>query len=148
MVGERPVWRYRLGRRRILVGYWCAWRHRLGRRRVLGGYRCAWLLQALLSAQLQPRLIRRTRRPLTGQLASITPIQPASNRCTTKLMAEAGLTIIVQRTRMDRYDRPAGHHVLDLQGRERGVQPSEIGEVLDYRLNHGNSIAHLVDCSM
>jgi hypothetical protein len=30
------------------------------------------------------------------------------------LMDEAGLTIIVQRTRMDRYDRPAGHHVLDL----------------------------------
>jgi hypothetical protein len=24
------------------------WRHRLGRRRVLVGYRCAWLLQALL----------------------------------------------------------------------------------------------------
>jgi len=58
------------------------------------------------------------------------------------LMDEAGLTIIAQRTRMDRYDRPAGHHVLDLQGRERGVQPSEIGEVLDYCLNHG--IAQLI----
>src|SRR5580704_10711917 len=105
--------------RSILVGYRCAWRHRLGRRRVLVGYRCAWLLQALL----QPRLIRRTRRPITGHPAAITPIQPASNRCTTRLMAEAGLTIIVQRTRKDRYDRPAGHHVLDLQGRERASEP-------------------------
>ena len=52
-------------------------------------------------------------------------------------MEEAGVTIIVQRARMDRYDRPAGHHVLNLQSRERGVQSSEIGEVLDHRLNHG-----------
>src|SRR5580704_5153787 len=57
-------------------------------------------------------------------------------------MDEAGLTIIVQCTRLDRYDRPAWHHVLDLQGRERGVQPPEIGEVLDYCPNHG--IAQLI----
>ena len=52
-------------------------------------------------------------------------------------MDKARLTIIVQRTGMDWYDRTAGHHVLNLQGRERGVQASEIGEVRDHRLNHG-----------
>jgi hypothetical protein len=49
--------------------------------------------------------MRRTRRLITGLRAAITPIRPASSRCTTKLMDEAGLTIIVQCTRMDRYDR-------------------------------------------
>ena len=42
MVGERPVWRQRLGRRRILVGYWCAWRYRLGRGRRIVRVAARW----------------------------------------------------------------------------------------------------------
>jgi hypothetical protein len=63
-------------------------------------------------------------------------------------MDKARLTIIVQRTGMDWYDRSAGHHVLNVQGRERGVQASEIGEVLDHRLNHGiTQLIWLIDRS-
>src|SRR6516164_1733351 len=53
------------------------------------------------------------------------------------LMEKAGLTIIFQRSWMDRHDCLAWHHVLDLQGRQRGVQPPENGEVLEHRLDHG-----------
>jgi len=47
------------------------------------------------------------------------------------LMDEAGLTIIVQRPWMDNHDSLARHHVLDLQGRKRGVQALEIGEIFE-----------------
>ena len=53
------------------------------------------------------------------------------------LMDKADLTIIVQRSLMDRNDRCAGHHLLDVQGRQRGVQLPEHGEVVEHPLNHG-----------
>jgi len=54
-------------------------------------------------------------------------------------MDEASFTIIVQRPWMDRYDSLAGHHVLDVQGRQRGVQAPEVGEILEHRLDDGIS---------
>src|SRR6478609_5850459 len=50
---------------------------------------------------------------------------------------ETLLAIIPQRPRMDRHDGIARHHLLEAQGRERGVQASEIGEILDHGLDHG-----------
>ena len=53
------------------------------------------------------------------------------------LMDEADLMIIVQRSLMDRNDRCAVHHLLDIQGRQRRVQLPENGEVVEHRLDHG-----------
>ena len=49
------------------------------------------------------------------------------------LMEESSLPIIFQRSRMDWYDGLIGHHVLYVQGGERGVQAAEIGEILKHR---------------
>jgi hypothetical protein len=52
-------------------------------------------------------------------------------------MDQTFLTVIIQCSRMDRGDRGAGHHLLDLQGRERWVQLPKDGEIVEYRLDHG-----------
>src|SRR6266446_4757922 len=70
---------------------------------------------------------RRTTRRLTEMTRGLRPV--------TRLMENAGLPIIVQRSWMDRYDRCAGYHVLDLQGRQRGVQLPEGREVVEHRLD-------------
>ena len=59
-------------------------------------------------------------------------VQPAD-----LLLNQADLTIIVQRSLMNRNDRCAGHHLLDVQGRQRGVQLPEHGKVVEHPLNHG-----------
>lgn len=52
------------------------------------------------------------------------------------LRDEPGLAIIAQCPWMNWNDSLAGHHVLDLQGRQRQVQAPEIGEVVEHRLDH------------
>jgi len=58
------------------------------------------------------------------------------------LMDKADFTIIVQRSLMDRYGQSAGHHLLEIQGRQRRVQLTENGKVVEHRLDH--SIDQLV----
>jgi hypothetical protein len=53
------------------------------------------------------------------------------------LMDKADLTIIVQRSLMDRYGQSARHHLPDLQGRQRRVQLPENRKVVEHRLDHG-----------
>src|SRR5262249_73352 len=53
------------------------------------------------------------------------------------LLDKADLTIIVQRSLMDRNDRCAGDHLPDVQGRQRRVQLPEHGKVVEHRLDHG-----------
>ena len=52
-------------------------------------------------------------------------------------MDQACLTIIIQRSWMDREDRGAGHHLPHLYGRERRVQLPQNGDIVEYRLDHG-----------
>ena len=53
------------------------------------------------------------------------------------LMNKTDLTIIVERSWMDRYDRRAGNQLPNLQGRQRRVQLPENSEVVEHRLDHG-----------
>jgi hypothetical protein len=62
--------------------------------------------------------------------------------CDRLLMHKAGLTVKFQSSWMDRHDRRTGHNVLDLQDRQRGVQPSEGREVVEHRFDRG--IDHLI----
>src|SRR5258708_27161149 len=57
--------------------------------------------------------------------------------CDRLLMHKAGLTVKFQSSWMDRHDRRTGHNVLDRQDRQRGVQLSEGGEVVEDRFDRG-----------
>ncbi len=65
----------------------------------------------------------------------VSPSDNKPNDLAVCLMHEASLTIIFQRSWMDRYDGLTGHHILDFQGRKGGVQAAEVGEVLKHRLD-------------
>jgi len=64
------------------------------------------------------------------------PSRSAGLSLAAHLVDEASLTVIFQRPCVDRYHSLAGHHLLDCQGYQCGVQAPEIGEILKHRPDH------------